>query len=110
MDRIHYAGESLITGSDIASALLDYAQALAGAGSSDTVEIPIRDDDGTERRATFVIGPASQLVSIAEPAGHPELEDADVVASLHEKAAALGTTVAVSGDDSLFAPDADFEL
>lgn len=110
MDRIHYAGESLLTGSDIASALLGYAQALAGVGASDTVEIPILDEDGAERRATFVIGPASQLISIAEPDGHPELEDAGVVAVLHEKTAALGTRTAVSADDSIFGPDADFEL
>ena len=105
MDRIHYAGDSLLTGTEIATALLEYAQALAGAGNSDTVEIPIVRDDGSVGRANFVIGPASQLVSIVEVSERAELEDQEVVESLRHKAAALGTPTAVSGDKSLFVPD-----
>ena len=40
MHRIHYAGTSILTGSAIAIALVDYAQALAEVGSSATVDVP----------------------------------------------------------------------
>ena len=42
MDRIHCAGNSILTGSAIAAALLEYAEALAKVGTSATVEIPTR--------------------------------------------------------------------
>ena len=105
MDHIHYAGDTLLTGSEIAAALLEYAQALAGAGSSDTVEIPVRTSDGLEQRATFVIGPASQLVSIAAAHAGPELEAPDVVELLRHKAASIGTPTAMPEKDSLFVRD-----
>ena len=44
MDRIHYAGDSILTGTDIAHAMLEYARALAQVGSSATVEIPTVDE------------------------------------------------------------------
>jgi len=102
MDQIFYAGETLTTGTEIAAALLEYAQALAGAEKSDTVDIPIRSDDGTIGRATLVIGPASQLVAIAAADDIAELEDADVVATLRQRAAALGTRTAIPSDSSAF--------
>lgn len=105
MDRILYAGESLVTGTEIAAALLDYAQALASTGGSDTVEIQVVQADGSAVRASFVIGPASQLVALAESDDRPELEDAGVVDDLRRRAAALATPIAVPGERSLFAPD-----
>ena len=106
MDRIHYAGDSLLTGSEISAALLEYATALAGAGTSDAVQIPVIRDDGSTGSATFVVGPASQLVAISEASFHDELEDAEVVGELRHKAASLGTPTAVSDDTPLFVPDA----
>ena len=38
---IVYAGEELMTGDEIAQALLKYSEALAEQGSASTVEIPI---------------------------------------------------------------------
>ena len=71
MDRIHYAGDSILTGSEIARALLDYAQALAVAGTSATVDIPVVDEgDGSIGRSELLIGPASQLISDTEEEGH----------------------------------------
>ena len=62
MDRIHYAGDSILTGTDIARALLAYAQALAVAGTSATVDIPVVNErDGSIGRSELLIGPASQL-------------------------------------------------
>ena len=86
MHRLHYAGNSILTGTDIAHALLDYAQALAGASGSATVEIPTMHDDGTAGRSEILVGPASQLISDHEESDHEELVDEELVASLVEKA------------------------
>jgi hypothetical protein len=79
MDRVHYAGDSVLTGTSIARALMEYAETLAKAGTSATVDIPIRLPDGTLGRSKFLIGPASQVVSDAEPGEHDEIVDDDLV-------------------------------
>jgi hypothetical protein len=79
MYRIHYAGDSLLTGTEIARALLDYASALARASSSATVSVPTRLADGSTGRSEILIGPASQLVSDAEPSEFEEVVDDDLV-------------------------------
>lgn len=89
MDRIHYAGVSFLTGTDIARALLDYAQALAQVGGSATVDIPTVNDDGSRGRSEFLVGPSSQLVSREEPWSADELEDIDLVAYLYAEASRL---------------------
>jgi hypothetical protein len=79
MDRIHYAGESVLTGSAIAGALLEYAEVLAKSNTSATVDVPTREPDGSVGRAKFLIGPASQLISEAEESEYEELIDDDLV-------------------------------
>ncbi|RFA10242.1 hypothetical protein B7R54_14270 [Subtercola boreus] len=96
MERIHYTGGSILTGSDIARALLDYAGALAATDGSEIVDIPSLHSDGTIGRATFLIGPASQLVSETEPSDHDELVDADLVAGFRASTARL-TAANVAG-------------
>jgi hypothetical protein len=91
MDRIHYAGDIVLTGSDIAHAMLDYAKALARTGDSATVNIPVRREDGTQGRAEFLIGPASQLVSETVPSDGDEIIDTEIVASFTAAARSLGT-------------------
>lgn len=63
MHRIHYAGDSIVTGSEIARALLDYAQALSQVSASATVEVPTLEDDGRRGNVELLIGPASQLIA-----------------------------------------------
>lgn len=95
MDRIYYAGDSLLTGSDIARALLDYAQALAQVGTAATVEIPTVTAAGKPGRSEILVGPASQLLSNAEDVPLDEVIDAGLVADLQEKTENLrryGTT------------------
>jgi hypothetical protein len=89
MDRIHYAGDSCLTGTAIAQALLDYAQALAQAGTSATVDVPTLNDDGSPGRSEFLVGPASQLISSAETSPHPEIVDEELVARLRDEAKKL---------------------
>ncbi|MDO8383145.1 MAG: hypothetical protein Q7T17_09225 [Microbacterium sp.] len=63
MHKIHYAGDSIVTGSEIARALLDYAQALSQVTASATVEVPTLEEDGERGRVELLIGPASQLIA-----------------------------------------------
>lgn len=67
MRQIHYAGEDVLTGTEIAEALLTYAQALAAHDASDMVDIPVAGPDGTVLSSSFLIGPASQLVAVDAP-------------------------------------------
>lgn len=86
MDRVHYTGHSVVTGTAIAHALLDYAQALSQEGTSATVEIPTIGDDGSPGRSEILIGPASQLMSDGEESVYPEVVDDDVVAWMRQEA------------------------
>ena len=86
MDRIHYAGNSILTGSAIAHALLDYAQALSQVGASSTIEVPTINDDGTPGRSEVLIGPASQLIANVEETEHDEVIDEEVVERMHREA------------------------
>ena len=64
MERIYYAGDQFLTGTDIARALVGYAAALARRGSAAAIEIPVRHaTDGQAGTVNFLVGPASQLVT-----------------------------------------------
>lgn len=89
MDRIHYAGDSVLTGTKIAQALLEYAQALAKTGGSATVDIPTREEDGSLGRSLILIGPASQLIADAEDSAYDEVIDDEVVAHITGETAKL---------------------
>ena len=79
---IVYAGEELMTGDDIAQALLKYSEALAERGSAATVEIPTLSDDGTRSTVTVLVGPASQIVARPAESSYDELLDPAVVEHL----------------------------
>jgi len=104
MERIHYAGDSLLTGTEIARALLDYASALAKNEESATVDVPVRHADGTVGRANFLIGPASQLVSESESSPFDELTDPALVDLLSHEADKLRPPRPIS---AVAEPDAD---
>jgi hypothetical protein len=89
MDRLHYAGTSVITGTAIAEALLDYAQALAQANGSSTVRIPTLNEDGSRGRSEILVGPSSQFISKAEASERQEPTDENLVAYLHAEAVGL---------------------
>ncbi|MFG6403545.1 MULTISPECIES: hypothetical protein [unclassified Microbacterium] len=85
MHRIHYAGDSILTGSAIALGLLDYARALAQAGSADTVSIPTLDENCGAGRSEVLVGPSSQLIADEEKSRCEELIDEGLVADLAGK-------------------------
>jgi hypothetical protein len=56
MQRIYYAGEHFLTGTEIANALVSYAAALAQRGSADAIEIPVLHEDGRAVVINFLVG------------------------------------------------------
>jgi hypothetical protein len=61
MKRITYAGGSILTGDDVAEALLDYVTAHSLGEENVAVDIRVLELDGTTRTHTLVLGPATQL-------------------------------------------------
>jgi hypothetical protein len=79
----HYANDELLTGDDIADALVDLAAALAKRNSSLSVDIPVQFGVGDVRDVNFLLGPASQLIAVPAPdSGFDELVRTDVVERL----------------------------
>ncbi|BDZ48291.1 hypothetical protein GCM10025867_05320 [Frondihabitans sucicola] len=106
MQLIHYADGSVLTGSTIALALVDYAQILASNGSAAAVQVPTRQDDGSVGRATFLLGPASQIVAVDTASEFAELEDTELVAFLEsETAKQRGAAVRPEEQSSDVVPD-----
>jgi hypothetical protein len=92
MQRIHYAGGDLLTGTDIADAVVDYAAALAGRRTAASIDIPVRTATGGVARAHLLIGPASQLVTEPVESEFDELTDDELVRRLRASATALSGT------------------
>jgi len=92
MERIHYAGSSVLTGTAIARSLLRYAEALALEKGSMTVEIPVRQPSGALGHAALLIGPASQLFSETEESEADEIVDEALVERFTTEAARLGVS------------------
>jgi hypothetical protein len=110
MERIHYAGGVLLTGSEIADAIVDYAAALAARRTAASIDIPVRTEDGRTARAHLLIGPASQLVTEPVESDLDELVDDELVASLRSAASALASTrpfIGPGGHDEIDDADTD---
>ena len=91
MKVLNYAGSEFVTGDDIAAALMRYSEALADDQTAATVSIPVRAPDGTDGIATFLVGPASQIVATDAADGEDELSDPDVVELLESLTQALAS-------------------
>jgi hypothetical protein len=110
MELIHYAGGALLTGTEIADAIVDYAAALAARRTAASIDIPVRTEDGRTARAHLLIGPASQLVTEPVDSQLAELVDDDLVASLRRATSALSSTrplVGPGGHDEIDDADTD---
>jgi selenocysteine lyase/cysteine desulfurase len=85
MKRIYHPGGSVVTGSDLADAVLLYAEALSNRHETDVVDIPVIADDGSPGRAQFLIGRSSQLVSVTSADALLELTEASTITALRNK-------------------------
>ncbi|MBD8585807.1 hypothetical protein IFT77_13070 [Frigoribacterium sp. CFBP 13729] len=113
MKRISYAEDHLVTGDDIADAVLAYAQALAMKGRSDSIDVPAIDRNGAPRVFSILVGPASQMLtsdslSVDEARGD-EITDEGLVADLASRTAALAGPSPVSVPQGTDAVDLETE-
>ena len=63
MKRVTHAGGSIVTGSAVADALLEYATQMERWAKSVTVDIPVLEDDGEITVHTILLGSVSALVT-----------------------------------------------
>jgi len=76
MKSITFASGTLITGSAVASALLDFVSKMSAANNSATVDIPVLEANGTIATHTIVLSSAIQFdVTDADGASNPFDED-----------------------------------
>lgn len=76
---IHYVGDALLTGDAIADAMVHYAEALALKNSSAAIDVPVRFTDGRIEPASFLLGPASQLIAVSADSEYEEIVDDELV-------------------------------
>jgi len=92
MKKLVYAGTELTTGDDIAIAVLRYCEALAEARVAELIEIPVVTSDGSRVKATFIVGPSSQMIAVDVVGDGSEIIDLDVIARLEERTRAQRPT------------------
>jgi hypothetical protein len=85
MRRLQYASGFVLTGDRTCKALLRYARALAEAGKSDVVTIPVVTDQGSYGFAHMLIGPASEIFSTPVEHAAAEPVDEEVVQYLEQR-------------------------
>lgn len=85
MKLIRYAGAELVTGNDIARAVLEHSAALAEDDTAETLEIPVLAPDGSRRSASLLVGPASQIVAEDVDSEFDELVDEEAVTRLRAR-------------------------
>ena len=90
MKHIHYDGATILTGDDVADAVIEYAAALSGGDRADTVAVPSVAPDGTLTTTKILIGPASELVVEDADDDVLETEDAEFVQQLRAAARTFG--------------------
>jgi hypothetical protein len=83
--KLVYAGTELITGDDIALGVLRYCEALADARTAEVIEIPVLTPGGSRSKATFVLGPASQIVAVDVQGAGEEIVDPDLMEILSQR-------------------------
>jgi len=102
MKKLVYAGTELVTGDDIAIAVLRYCQALAEARAAELIEIPVLTANGSRTRATFIVGPSSQMIAVDEDGSGEgeEIVDLDVIARLEARIRAQHPTAQTNQHDA----------
>lgn len=95
MKILIYAGAELMTGDDIADAVLEFCAALAEASAAETIEIPVVGDDGTIRGARLLLGPSSEIVAQQVETTWPELDDPQTLQLLATRTRAQHPAISV---------------
>jgi hypothetical protein len=107
MKRILYSGGTVVTGDQVADAVLEYASELARQESSDTLDVPSVTEAGVLGHTQLLLGPASQFVVEEFESELDDLVDADLVESIREKTGHLQAPRPVASTTMSDYPDLD---
>jgi hypothetical protein len=105
MRCITYAGETVITTDDVATALVDLTAALANRGRAESVDIPIVQENGDgPHDAELVIGVGNDVLSVPQDWDGEQPDFSSAAQRLQRmlddlKPAAVAYTIAEDGDD-----------
>lgn len=91
---IHYAGDAILLNDDLASAVVEYAAALARVGSSAELTVPVVTADGSVQSASMLLGPASQLIATPSPGAIEAAADPELLAEIVRQTGLLGVNTA----------------
>jgi len=94
MKTIHYAGDAVLLNDELADAVVEYAAALARAGSSAELTVPVVNEDGSILSASMLLGPASQLIATPAPGVKEAAADPELLDEITRQTALIGTTTA----------------
>ncbi|QJU54539.1 hypothetical protein SCB71_15550 [Herbiconiux sp. KACC 21604] len=100
MKSVSYAGLTFETADEIADALLQLAAALGVNERSETVDIPVVEQNGDLSSVQLVIGPASQFISKPVTSPYNEPASAEVVERLTYRTRLLDLPRAAAISDS----------
>lgn len=107
MKRILYSGGTVVTGDQVADAVLEYASELARQESSDTLNVPSVTEAGVLGHTQLLLGPASQFVVEEFESELDDPVDADLVESIREKTGHLQAPRPVASTNMSDYPDLD---
>ena len=89
MKYLSYLGETVLTTDGVGEAVVEYARALVADKSADVVDIPVVLDE-EESTASLLLGPGSPLMVVEAQDCEKVLKDANAIARMRAKMAALG--------------------
>jgi hypothetical protein len=89
MRHLYYSSGHLLVGDRTCKAVLRYARALADAGKSDVVMVPVVTEGGGQVYAHLLIGPASEIFSTPVENSAIEPVDNEAIAEMESKTRAL---------------------
>jgi hypothetical protein len=107
MKRILYSGGTIVTGDQVADAILEYASELARHEFSDTIDVPTITDAGLAGHTQLLLGPASQFVVEEYETGSDDPIDEGLVETIREKTAHLQAPKPIPSEGTSGYPDLD---
>jgi hypothetical protein len=107
MKRILYSGGAVVTGDQVADAILEYASELARQESSDTIDVPSINDAGTLVHTQLLLGPASQFIVEEIETTIEDPVDLGLVETISERTGLLQAPRPVASNNTSDYPDLD---
>jgi hypothetical protein len=109
MKTIYYAGDVQMTGTALADAVVHYAESLAQHETSAAIDVPVITESGVVARASFLLGPASQIVAVSVLSPFPDPTDEAVLATIESELAKLAGVPVVAAEE-YDDPSLDFDF